>query len=110
MNRTGFSRKRFVAVVSIENKKYLPDPEGETILKDLILKGGFNDIEAVRCSRTIRMMVSSKTQEQAKRLVVKICKDLRLYNPVISKCTVSVSDITVRGWLPVQDSKTIPIK
>jgi phosphoribosylformylglycinamidine synthase PurS subunit len=97
MNRAGTGRKKFLAVVSIENKKYLPDPEGETILKDLILKGGFSDIKAVRCSRTIQMMVSSKTPEQAKRLVVKICKDLRLYNPVISKCTVSVSNIAVRG-------------
>jgi phosphoribosylformylglycinamidine (FGAM) synthase PurS component len=96
MNRAEYGRKKFVAWLSIENKKYLPDPEGETILKDLILKGGFSNIEAVRCSKTIRMMVRSKTQGQAKRLVLKICRDLRLYNPVVSKCTVSVSEINVR--------------
>ena len=57
--------KKYSVLVSISNKKYLPDPEGETILKDLILKGGFSEVEAVRCSKTINLLVRSRTEGQA---------------------------------------------
>lgn len=88
MNRN--VKKKYTVLVSIQNKKYLPDPEGETILKDLILKGGFKEIEAVRCSKTISLVVRSRSAVQAKRKVLKVCNELRLYNPVVSKCDVSV--------------------
>lgn len=91
MNKGNNSKRRYVVLVSIQNKKYLPDPEGETILKDLILKGGFDEVEGVRCSKTINMLVRSRTEEQAKKLVLKICAELRLYNPVASKCVVTTS-------------------
>jgi phosphoribosylformylglycinamidine synthase len=85
------SKKKYSVLVSIANKKYLPDPEGETILKDLILKGGYDEVEAVRCSKTINMLVRSRTEEQARRLVLRICTELRLFNPVVSKCVVTVT-------------------
>jgi phosphoribosylformylglycinamidine synthase subunit PurS len=85
MNKDNKSKKKYSVLVSISNKKYLPDPEGETILKDLILKGGFNEVEAVRCSKTINMLVRSRTEGQARKMVLKICAELRLYNPVVSK-------------------------
>ncbi|MPZ05459.1 MAG: phosphoribosylformylglycinamidine synthase subunit PurS [Nitrososphaeraceae archaeon] len=91
MNKGNNSKRKYVVLVSIQNKKYLPDPEGETILKDLILKGGFDEVEGVRCSKTINMLVRSRTEEQAKKLVLKICAELRLYNPVVSKCVVTTS-------------------
>ncbi len=91
MNKDNKSKKKYSVLVSISNKEFLPDPEGETILKDLILKGGFNEVEAVRCSKTINMLVSSRTEGQAKKMVLKICAELRLYNPVVSKCDVTVT-------------------
>lgn len=91
MNKVNNGKKKYSVLVSIANKKYLPDPEGETILKDLILRGGFNEVETVRCSKTINMLVRSKTEEQAKKMVSKICAELRLYNPVVSKCVVTVT-------------------
>jgi phosphoribosylformylglycinamidine synthase subunit PurS len=91
MNMASNSKKKYSVLVSIANKKYLPDPEGETILKDLILKGGYDEVEAVRCSKTINMLVRSRTEEQARRLVLRICTELRLYNPVVSKCVVTVT-------------------
>jgi len=91
MNKDNKSKKKYSVLVSISNKRYLPDPEGETILKDLILKGGFNEVEAVRCSKTINMLVRSRTKQQAKKVVLKICTELRLYNPVVSKCVVTVA-------------------
>lgn len=91
MIRANNGKKKYLVLVSIANKKYLPDPEGETILKDLILKGGFEEVEAVRCSRTINMVVRSRTEAQARKMVLKICAELRLYNPVVSKCFVTVT-------------------
>ena len=91
MNKANNAKKKYSVLVSIANKKYLPDPEGETILKDLILKGGYDEVEAVRCSKTINMLVRSRTEEQARRLVLRICTELRLYNPVVSKCVVTVT-------------------
>jgi phosphoribosylformylglycinamidine synthase len=91
MNRASNDKKKFSVLVSIANKKYLPDPEGETILKDLILKGGYDEVEAVRCSKTINMLVRSRTEGQARKLVLRICTELRLYNPVVSKCVVTVT-------------------
>jgi phosphoribosylformylglycinamidine synthase subunit PurS len=91
MNMASNAKKKYSVLVSIANKKYLPDPEGETILKDLILKGGYDEVEAVRCSKTINMLVRSRTEEQARRLVLRICTELRLFNPVVSKCVVTVT-------------------
>ena len=91
MNMAINAKKKYSVLVSIANKKYLPDPEGETILKDLILKGGYDEVEAVRCSKTINMLVRSRTEEQARRLVLRICTELRLFNPVVSKCVVTVT-------------------
>ena len=91
MNMANNAKKKYSVLVSIANKKYLPDPEGETILKDLILKGGYDEVEAVRCSKTINMLVRSRTKEQARRLVLRICTELRLFNPVVSKCVVTVT-------------------
>jgi phosphoribosylformylglycinamidine synthase PurS subunit len=97
MNKDSKSKNRYSVLVSISNKKYLPDPEGETILKDLILKGGFNEVEAIRCSKTINMLVRSRTEGQAKKMVLKICAELRLYNPIVSKCDVTVTQSSTKN-------------
>lgn len=97
MNKDNKSKKKYSVLVSISNKKYLPDPEGETILKDLILKGGFCEVEAVRCSKTINMLVRSRTEGQARKMVLKICAELRLYNPVVSKCDVTVTQSSTKN-------------
>ena len=52
--------------------------------------GGFGEVETVRCSKTINMRVRSRTEEQAKKMVLKICTDLRIYNPVVSECVVNI--------------------
>jgi phosphoribosylformylglycinamidine synthase subunit PurS len=90
MYKASTDKKKYSVLVSIANKKYLPDPEGETILKDLILKGGYDEVEVVRCSKTINMQVRSRSEEQARKLVLRICSELRLFNPVVSKCVVKV--------------------
>jgi phosphoribosylformylglycinamidine synthase subunit PurS len=84
----------FTALVTIENKPYLRDPEGETILRDLITKGGYNNIIKVRSAKTLRITVTEKSRMQAQKLVQKLCEDLRIYNPVVSNCKVKVTRIS----------------
>ena len=81
----------FTALVTIENKHYLRDPEGETILRDLITKGGYNNIVKVRSAKTLRITVTEKSRMQAQKVVQKLCEDLRIYNPVVSNCKVKVT-------------------
>jgi phosphoribosylformylglycinamidine synthase len=79
---------RFIVQVIIENKPYINDPEGETIHRDLIVKGGYSNIESVKSSKMLKMVVSSKTQSDAEMTVKKLCQELRIFNPVVSDCTV----------------------
>ena len=79
---------KFVICVTIENKDHINDPEGETIQKDLIIKGGYSSVESVRTAKTLKITVTEKNQTEAEKVVRNLCEDLRIYNPVVSKCTV----------------------
>lgn len=79
---------KFIVQVIIENKPYINDPEGETIHKDLVVKGGYSNIQSVRSAKMLKMVVNSKTERDAEATVKKLCQELRIFNPVVSKCTV----------------------
>ena len=79
---------KFVVCVTIENKEHINDPEGETIQKDLIIKGGYSSVESVRTAKTLKIVVREKSQREAEKIVRNLCEELRIYNPVVSKCTV----------------------
>ncbi|HJT49597.1 MAG TPA: phosphoribosylformylglycinamidine synthase subunit PurS [Nitrososphaeraceae archaeon] len=79
---------KYVVRVTIENKEHINDPEGETIQRDLIIKGGYSTVESVRTAKTLKMIVREKNQRQAEKVVRNLCEELRIYNPVVSKCTV----------------------
>lgn len=81
--------KKFLMAVNIENKKYLDDPEGDTILRDLIVKGGYSSIESVRTAKTLKIVVTSSSEKEALMTVERLCADLRIYNPVLSDCTIT---------------------
>ena len=74
--------------VIIENKAYINDPEGETIHRDLVVKGGYSNIHSVRSAKMLKMVVNSKTERDAQATVKKLCEELRIFNPVVSNCTV----------------------
>lgn len=80
----------FLVLVTIENKPYVSDPEAETIHRDLILKGGYSNIKSVRSTKSLIMVVTAKSENLAVESVRKMCKDLRIFNPVISDCYVKV--------------------
>ena len=84
-----YSASKFVVYVTIENKPFVNDPEGETILSDIIIKGWYPNIASVRSARTLKFVVRAKTDQEAKAIVEKLCEELRIFNPVVSNCTVS---------------------
>ena len=75
----------------IENKPYVNDPEGETIHRDLVLKGGYTSIHSIRSAKMLKMVVNSKSGKEAEHIVTKLCEELRIFNPVVSNCTVKAS-------------------
>ncbi|GBC73471.1 Phosphoribosylformylglycinamidine synthase subunit PurS [archaeon HR04] len=74
--------------VLIENKPYISDPEGDTILKDLVLKGGYHQVRSIRVAKMLKVEVEAKSAEDAREMVRRMCDELRLYNPMLSICKV----------------------
>ena len=83
----------FQVSVVIENKPGISDPEGDTILNDLVLKGKNKDITKIRAGTILKFSITEKNEESAKNKVIKICDDLRIYNPLVSKATATVEKI-----------------
>jgi phosphoribosylformylglycinamidine synthase PurS subunit len=78
--------------VIIENKPAARDPEGETILKDLINQNGFEMVKSVRSGKYLRINLEAESKEEAKNIVYRMCNDLRIYNPVIHVVSINVKD------------------
>ena len=80
----------YVVSIIIENKPGISDPEGETILNDLVLKGKNRTIKKIRSGTILQFSISEKNEKIAKDKVVKICDEMRIYNPLVSKVTATV--------------------
>jgi len=80
----------FLVHVIIENKPGISDPEGETILKDLVLKESFSSIKKIRTGKMLKFTINEKTKVLAEKKIRKLCNDLRIYNPMVSKITLEV--------------------
>jgi len=83
----------FEVQVIIENKAGMNDPEGDTILNDLVLKGGSGAIKKIRSAKMLKFQITSSKKETAENTVKKICDDLRIYNSMVSKVTFSAKPI-----------------
>ena len=79
---------KFIVIVTIENKPDINDPEGETIHRDLVIRGGYSSIESVRSAKTLKIIISEKSENEAEEVVRSLCEELRIYNPVVSNCSV----------------------
>jgi len=77
--------------VTIENKPLVRDPEGEVILRDLMIKNGFECVRKVRTAKLLKMEVEADSEAEAKEITAKMCNELRIYNPVVSICTVTAT-------------------
>ncbi len=90
LNEENNDNNIFIAIVTIENKNFLNDPEGETILNDLILKSGYFDVKSIRTAKSLKIELMAKNMDDAKIKVKKMCDDLRIYNPIVSDCKIMV--------------------
>jgi len=78
--------------VTIENKPGISDPEGETILNDLVLKGTHKTVSKIKTAKMLKFTIKEKDKKTAKSKTQKICDELRIYNPMVSKITIDVFD------------------
>ena len=82
--------KTYKVNVTIENKQGISDPEGETILQDLVIRGGTDNVSEIRTARMLKFTITEKNKDTARKNIQKICSDLRIYNPLVSKVTVTI--------------------
>ena len=64
------------------------DPEGDTILNDLILKNKKTTIKKVRSAKMLKFVIEAKNQESAEKAVLRACNEFRIYNPLVSKVSL----------------------
>ncbi len=76
--------------VTIENKSGISDPEGETILNALVLKGSHKTISKIKTAKMLKFTIKEKDRTTAQTKVQEICDELRIYNPMVSKVTIDV--------------------
>lgn len=79
--------------VVISSKPGVREPEGETILHDLVAKSGFEQVESIRAGKYLKVRVLAPDPDSAKRIVEKMCNDLRIFNPAAHSCEVSVGRV-----------------
>jgi phosphoribosylformylglycinamidine (FGAM) synthase PurS component len=72
------------------------EPEGETILHDLVAKSGFQQVESIRAGKHLRVTVVANDPHSAKRIVERMCNDLRIFNPAAHSCEVSLGRVPGR--------------
>ena len=78
----------YVVHVIIENKPNISDPEGDTILNDLVLKGNNSSVKKIRAGKILKFTVEASDKKQAEKIVEKICQELRIFNPLVSKVVI----------------------
>ena len=74
--------------VIIENKPGISDPEGDTILNDLVLKGKNSSVKKIRSGKILKFTIIAKNKKSAENTVGNICQELRIYNPLVSKVLI----------------------
>ena len=80
----------FQVNVTIENKPGISDPEGQTILNDLVLKGTHKTILNIKTAKMLKFTIKENDKKSAQSKVQEICDELRIYNPMVSIVTIDV--------------------
>ena len=76
--------------VTIENKSGISDPEGETILNDLVLQGKFSSVSNVRSAKLLKFQINEKNKKLAEKKIERLCDELRIFNPMVSKLSINI--------------------
>jgi len=83
----------FKVSVIIENKPEINDPEGETILHDLILKGNNASVKKIRSAKMLKFEVDAKNKKIVEKTVMDLCDEFRIYNPLVSRVTIESIEV-----------------
>ena len=78
----------YIVHVIIENKPNISDPEGDTILNDLVLKSKNSSVKKIRSGKILKFTVETTDQKNAEKIVENICQELRIFNPLVSKVMI----------------------
>ncbi len=76
--------------VTIENKPGISDPEGDTILNDLVLKGNNSFVTKISSAKMLKFKIKEKNKKLAETKIRKLCDELRIFNPMVSQISVQV--------------------
>lgn len=74
-------------VVTIQNKSEISDPEGTSILNNLVLRYGNMNVSSIRTAKTLKFTFDLNLDNIEDR-VRQMCDDLHIYNPLISTITI----------------------
>jgi len=78
----------YLVHVIIENKPNISDPEGDTILNDLVLKGNNSSVKKIQVGKILKFTVDTTDKKMAEKIVENICQELRIFNPLVSKVII----------------------
>ena len=78
----------YIVQVIIENKPNISDPEGDTILNDLVLKSKNSSVNKIRSGKILKFTVEASNKKHAEKIVENICQELRIFNPLVSNVVV----------------------
>jgi len=78
----------YVVHVIIENKPNISDPEGDTILNDLVLKNKNSSIKKIRVGKILKFTIEASSKKKAEKTVENICQELRIFNPLVSNVVI----------------------
>ena len=78
----------YIVHVIIENKPNISDPEGDTILNDLVLKSNNSSVKKIRAGKILKFTIEANDKKNAEKTVENICQELRIFNPLVSKVVI----------------------
>ena len=78
----------YIVHVIIENKPDISDPEGDTILNDLVLKGNNPSVKKIQVGKILKFTVDTTDKKMAEKIIENICQELRIFNPLVSKVII----------------------
>ena len=84
--------QKYIVEIIIENKPAARDPEGETVMHDLVHKSGYTNVKSVRTGKLLRLNLEASSEEEAKDTVIRMVNELRIYNPVAHVYRVEIKD------------------
>ena len=71
-----------------KNKTNISCHKGDTILNDLVLKGNNSSVKKIRAGKILKFTVEASDKKKAEKIVEKICQELRIFNPLVSKVVI----------------------